>query len=195
MQTFSQVMFNTIKKGRRNLLKMGKMNSSTHRYFLNHKGVFTAANLSCALLVIACVTVSLCCADDLLPNIDDPEHQAVGRITLPLVRSLTGNRVDVNGYTKNLNSENIFVWLVVDNPEKRLCWPQNVKLPVNCRFSTTINITGHVNACILSLYTVDTKLNERILSWLSSAESKGLPLFPQDTRLHSIRLWNQKIDM
>ena len=42
----------------------------------------------------------------------------IGKITLPLLGSTTGNKVKVRGYTKNLSPGSDYVWLVVDKDRK-----------------------------------------------------------------------------
>jgi len=115
-----------------------------------------------------------------------------GRIILPVPESLTGNRIDISGYTENLTAENRFVWLAVDREEEGLSWPLYKPIPENGSFTVRINAAGHLNAVHISLYAVDQTTHDRITDWMNSDKSGGMTHLPNHSRLHRVRLWNQK---
>ena len=162
---------------------------------LKQKRVLLKAGICVIGLIFACIAVSQCLANNLSPDNKDSVFEPAGRIDLPMMESLTGNHVEIKGFTQNLIADNRFVWLVIDQEEEGLSWPKSAVLKRNSSFSTTINATGHVNAFIVSLYAVDSRWNKKILNWLASDQSKGMALLPRNAKLHSIRLWNQKLDM
>lgn len=114
-----------------------------------------------------------------------------GRITLPLIESLTNNTVDVTGFTRHIGPSK-HIWIVIDQNDRGFCRPRGKPIAPNTAFTLRISAEGHPNAFILSLYAVDKKINEKIVNWISDRPEEGFPLLPQDCLLHSIRLWNQK---
>ncbi len=161
---------------------------------LYQKSGILKAGLCVISLIFACIAVSPCLANDFSPDNKKSVPEAFGMIDLPLMESLTGNHVEVKGFTQNLGADNSFVWLVIDREEENLSWPQKRIKNGNSRFSVRVNATGHVNVFILSLYAVGPSWNKKILTWLASDKSTGMILLPRNAKLHSVRLWNQRLD-
>ena len=156
-----------------------------------------AANAASVIAMVAVILVltGFCRADNGGHLGSNASPEASGRIELPLIESLTGNFVEVSGYTENIDPETGFIWLVIEKKDRNVCWPGNRPLPPNCRFNAAIDATGHVNAFQLSLIMVDRERNREIIKWQASDRSKGLQISSRDVRLHSIQLWNQKLNM
>jgi len=112
-----------------------------------------------------------------------------GKIILPLPGSKTGNQVRVSGYTKNLAPGSDYVWLVVDKPDRGLCWPKRSRLKPNCSFATYIDENGPNELYLLSLYAVNKSMNNEFVEWFEEERFGGMPMLPKSRRLDTVRLW------
>ena len=115
-----------------------------------------------------------------------PGTGAWGKITSPRAGTKTSKEVNVTAETKNLGPGQ-YVWLVVEKPEIRLCWPK-MQVKTNTLFKTKIFEEGSKGVYTLSLYVLPTTINNKWLRWLDEDIHGGLPMLPDKRRLDSVIL-------
>ena len=111
----------------------------------------------------------------------------MGKISLPVAGSSTGNDVKVTAETRNLEPGQ-YVWLAVDKPDIGLCWPKAQRIEQNLKFMTTIYECGPKEPYTLSLYAVTKTVNDQWQEWIDRKMFGGLPMPPDKRRLDSVRL-------
>lgn len=110
-----------------------------------------------------------------------------GSIITPIDKTQTSTIVYVSGETENIQ-EGQHLWLIVEKPDLRLCWPKYYDIKPNTEFKAAIFEEGREGRYNLSLYAVNDQLNTLWRAWLNSRKYKGLSMPPANKRLHSVSL-------
>lgn len=120
-----------------------------------------------------------------------------GKITSPTAGTKTARIVEIEGYTKRIPPDRRYVWVVVELPDRGLCWPKRPIYKPNGTSKTTILEKGPNKKFTVSLYAVDKACNDEILHWLDvsrkSGRESGLNIVPKEFRLDSVNLKLQEI--
>ncbi len=145
--------------------------------YINFKGVASLAG--CMVLVIIAVIWGLYLFFSTLPA------NPWGKITSLSSKNNPEINVKVIGETKNIESGQ-YLWLTIDNPDSDLCWPKVPRISPNMKFQTIIDQENERKPFAISLYAVNRATNEQWQAWLSEGRIDGLPIPPENKRLHTV---------
>ena len=115
-----------------------------------------------------------------------------GRIISPGNNAITDRLVEIKGYTKHLPPDRHYIWVAVDVPRIKLCWPKRRIYTINDRFKTKIDERGPNKTFTVSIYAVNRDYHEQIQKWRKKIKlfgsEEGLPLLPEGLKLDSVVL-------
>ena len=101
-------------------------------------------------------------------------------------------RVEIGGYTKHLSLSRHNVWIVVEAPRQKRCWPKQHIHPLNGPFTAEIDTKNHAAPISVSLYAVIRDDHVAFGRWLNKQERtgnrEGLPMLPEMSRLDSLQM-------
>jgi hypothetical protein len=110
-----------------------------------------------------------------------------GKITALKANGETGRVIEIAGVTKNIPVERKYLWVAVDIPGRKLCWPKRPIHNRNQGFYTKFMEKGLSDIITVSLYAVDSAHNAEIEEWFdqirAAGREPGMELLPDEFRL------------